>query len=76
MSDPDVPLSFLCDPDISLDGSDQHYFDFYLLWSFPLTLFCPAWLIKDLLLGHSTMTKCKCQKFNCKVQALGTFIDL
>ena len=32
--------------------------------------------IKDLLPGHSTMTKCKCQKFNCKVKALGTFIDL
>ena len=31
---------------------------------------------KDLLPGHSTMTKCKCQKCNCEVKALGTFIDL
>ena len=33
-------------------------------------------LLKDLLPGHSTMTKWKCQKFNCKVKGLGTFIDL
>ena len=32
--------------------------------------------VKDLLPGHSTMTKCKCQKCNCKVKGLGTFIDL